>query len=64
MVEYNKYDDLKEQQLISNLIDTVTIAEQTHQINRNDDKYGICGYYIENELLSITHFSLFRIFKL
>lgn len=44
MVEYNKYDDLKEQQLISNLIDTVTIAEQTHQLNRNDEKYDICGY--------------------
>lgn len=28
MVEYNKYDDLKEQQHIINLIDGVSIADQ------------------------------------
>lgn len=39
MVEYNKYDDLKEQQLISNLIYGATISEQPQQLAANSEMY-------------------------
>lgn len=39
MVENNKYDNLKEQQLISNLIYGITVSEQTQQLNSNNEKY-------------------------
>lgn len=32
MVEYNKYDDLKEQQIVANLTDVVTLTEQVPQL--------------------------------
>lgn len=35
MVEYNKYDDLKEQQVISNIIYSITLSEPTQQIDTN-----------------------------
>lgn len=40
MVEYNKYDDLKEQQLISNLIYGATISEQPQQLAANSEMYS------------------------
>lgn len=33
MVEYNKYDDLKEQQVISNLIYGITLSEPSQPID-------------------------------
>lgn len=40
MVEYNKYDDLKEQQLISNLIYGATLSEQPQQFVANNEMYN------------------------
>lgn len=45
MVEYNKYDDLKEQQVISQLFNGVAISEQAQQTNANSQMYE---KFIEN----------------
>lgn len=47
MVEYNKYEDLKEQQHISNLIDGVPVSlstEQTPQTSSVNEKFVDCQY--------------------
>lgn len=42
MVEYNKYDDLKEQQIISNLIHVVSLSDQSQQTAANTQMYFEC----------------------